>query len=91
MTQTISSKDLRLKFPWVQEQLLQGVQFIVICRSKPVGILGPFLENTLSASPEASDDDLLRSQVADMEKGLAPLTQEETKHYLSLPDLSLSA
>lgn len=82
MTQTISSKDLRLKFPWVQEQLSQGVQFIVICRSKPVGILKGF---------EASEADMIRAQISDMEKGLEPLSREETDYYLGLPDRSYKA
>lgn len=79
MTQTISSKDLRLKFPWVQEQLSQGVQFIVICRSKPVGILKGF---------EADEGDLMNAQITDMEKGLAPLSKDETEYYVNLPDRS---
>lgn len=90
MTQTISSKDLRLKFPWVQEQLSQGVQFIVICRSKPVGILEPFDLHVLShqSSPEASAADLIKTQVFSMEKSLPPLTKEETQYYFDLPDRS---
>lgn len=41
MIQTISARDLRAKFPWVQNQLLQGTSFIVMCRSKPIAELKP--------------------------------------------------
>ena len=93
MTQTISSKDLRLKFPWVQEQLSQGVHFIVICRSKPVGILGPFdSARKFSIAPEeALDEDLINAQIQDASKALPPLSEEETAYYLNLPDISSSS
>lgn len=44
MIRTISAKDLRAKFPWVQDELSNGTTFIVICRSKPIAELKP-LEN----------------------------------------------
>jgi predicted mannosyl-3-phosphoglycerate phosphatase (HAD superfamily) len=50
MTKTITAKELRSKFPWVQEQLALGVTFVVICRSKPVAEMRPYNESLHSES-----------------------------------------
>ncbi|MDP2691381.1 MAG: hypothetical protein Q8O95_03205 [bacterium] len=72
MLKTITSKELRSRFPWVQEQLANGIRFIVICRSQPVGVLNPF------------DFSQLRGGGA-QEEGLS---QEEYQHWLSMSEQS---
>ena len=89
MTLTITSKELRSRFPWVQQQLTLGVSFVVICRSKPVAELRPLdSTNAFRRDPEeASFEDMERASIIDCDDG-DYLTPEELKYYLALPDLS---
>ena len=51
MTRSITSKELRTKFPWVKEEAGKGTKFIVYYRSKPVLKVETFSEEL----PEKSD------------------------------------
>ncbi|PIS39551.1 MAG: hypothetical protein COT33_01355 [Candidatus Nealsonbacteria bacterium CG08_land_8_20_14_0_20_38_20] len=44
MTKTITVKELRENFPLVRKQIKQGVNFIIIYRSRPIGELSPIKE-----------------------------------------------
>ena len=57
MIKTISAKDLRAKFPWVQSQLQEGIHFIVICRSKPIAELKP-LSGTVTSGNLGEKDEM---------------------------------
>lgn len=41
MVKTISIQELRLHLPQVLKEVAQGMRFLLIWRSKPVGELGP--------------------------------------------------
>jgi hypothetical protein len=41
MDNTLTTKELREKLPWVREQVLKGKHFIVIYRSKPLFEISP--------------------------------------------------
>ncbi len=44
MTKSITSKELRTKFPRIKNQLLKGVSFRVYYRSKPLGDFTPIID-----------------------------------------------
>lgn len=77
---TLSVKHLRTKFPFVRSQLRKGESFLIIYKSQPIAQLSPI--ETLSDLKEASDLDIERAAVSDLDDDY--LTPEEVRYYLSL-------
>lgn len=81
----ISVKELRQKFPFVRSELKKGESFLIIHKSKPIAELKPI--DDLLKNEEATDEDIERAALEDLNKHIPPITKEEYDYYMSLPPL----
>ncbi|EKD93605.1 MAG: hypothetical protein ACD_28C00109G0001 [uncultured bacterium] len=81
----ISTKELRLKMPFVRSELKKGTTFLLIHKSQLIGEIKPIKKD--QKLTEIDEEQKMWEQAAIEDLGNEDwLTQEEINYYLSLPD-----
>lgn len=71
-TQTISTKELRESMPLMREKLENGMEFIIIHRSRPIAIISPFTKKSIKKISNISEIAGGHTFQKDLKKQLTP-------------------
>ena len=85
--QSISTKELRQKMPFVRTELAKGESFLIIYRSQPIGTLTPIDKNDLPWEKTEEGKMWIKAQDDDIRRNTDPdeyLSKEEYDYYMSL-------